>query len=76
MKNVFYVIAVMLITGWLIGIFIYEVVGLVETLLVLACTVFLFQSGRKPETIKPPARLTRSGADSAAVSLNKKKGTD
>jgi hypothetical protein len=67
MKNVFYVIAVILITGWLIGIFIYEVVGLVETLLVLACTVFLFQSGRKPETIKP---------DSAAVSLNKKKVTD
>ena len=72
MKSVFYVIAVMLITGWLIGIFVYEVVGVVETLLVLACTVFLFQSARKPEPVNPPARL-RSGGDSAAVGLNNKK---
>ena len=76
MKSVFYVIAVMLIIGWLIGIFVYEVAGFVETLLVLAVTAFLFQSARKPETINPSARLTRSGGDSAAVSLNKKKVTD
>ena len=76
MKNVFYVIAVMLITGWLIGIFVYEVVGFVETLLVLAATAFLFQSARKEKTITPPVRLTRSDVDSAAVGLNKKNITD
>jgi len=63
MKNVFYVIAVILITGWLIGIFFYAVVGIVETLLVLAVIAFLIQSARKPKSINP---------DSAAVRLNKK----
>ena len=66
----------MLITGWLIGLIIYAVVGFVETLLVLAVTAFLIQSARKPDTKKPPARLARSGGDSAAVGLNKKNITD
>ena len=67
MKSVLYVIAVILITGWLIGIFIYAVVGVVETLLVLAAVSFLLQSARRTEHLN---------SDSATVDIIKKNITD
>jgi hypothetical protein len=67
MKNVFYVIAVILIIGWLIGILIYAVVGVVETLLVLAAVSFLLQSARRTKPLN---------SDSAAVGVIKKNITD
>jgi len=66
MKNLCYVIAVILIIGWLIGIFMYAVVGVVETLLGLAVISFLIQSARKPKSINPDV----------AIDLNKKNITD
>jgi hypothetical protein len=36
MKGILYIIAAILIIGWLIGVFIYSLVGLINILLVLA----------------------------------------
>lgn len=36
MRSILYIIAVILIIGWLIGVFVYSVSGLIHILLVLA----------------------------------------
>jgi hypothetical protein len=36
MRSILYLIAVILIIGWLLGVFIYSAVGLIHILLVLA----------------------------------------
>ncbi|MBN7816467.1 lmo0937 family membrane protein [Algoriphagus pacificus] len=36
MNSLFYVIAVIMLIGWLVGVFIYSVTGLIHILLVLA----------------------------------------
>jgi hypothetical protein len=48
MGNLLYVIAVILIIGWLLGAFVYSVGGLIHILLVLAIIAILFRviSGR------------------------------
>ena len=42
MGNLLYVIAVILIIGWLVGFFAYDVGGLIHTLLVIAIIAVLF----------------------------------
>ncbi len=48
MGNLLYVIAVILIIGWLLGAFVYSAGGLIHILLVLAIIAILFRviSGR------------------------------
>ncbi|HET9137312.1 MAG TPA: lmo0937 family membrane protein [Candidatus Kapabacteria bacterium] len=50
MNSILYIIAVILIIGWLIGFFAYSAGGLIHILLVLAIIAILFRviSGRKP----------------------------
>ncbi len=36
MRSILYIIAVILIIGWLLGVFVYSVTGLIHILLVLA----------------------------------------
>ena len=36
MSNILYVVAVVLIIGWLLGVFVYSATGLIHVLLVLA----------------------------------------
>ncbi|AYD46601.1 MAG TPA: lmo0937 family membrane protein [Arachidicoccus soli] len=48
MSNLLYIIAVILIIGWILGFFVYNVGGLIHILLVLAIIAVLFRliSGR------------------------------
>jgi hypothetical protein len=50
MGNLLYLIAVILIIGWILGAFVYSVGGLIHILLVLAIIAVLFRviSGRRP----------------------------
>jgi hypothetical protein len=43
MKNLLYIIAVLLLIGWAIGVFIYSVAGLIHILLVLAVIAIVFK---------------------------------
>jgi hypothetical protein len=49
MNNILYIIAVILIIGWLIGFFAYSAGGVIHILLVLALIAILFNiiSGRR-----------------------------
>jgi hypothetical protein len=48
MGNLLYVIAVILVIGWLIGVFAYSATGIIHVLLVIAIIAVLFKviSGR------------------------------
>lgn len=50
MGNLLYLIAVILIIGWILGAFVYSFGGLIHILLVLAIIAILFRviSGRRP----------------------------
>ena len=43
MGNLLYIIAVILIIGWLIGVFAYSSTGLIHVLLVIAVIAILFK---------------------------------
>ena len=43
MTSLLYVIAVILLIGWIIGVFFYSLVGLIHILLVLAVVAVLFR---------------------------------
>lgn len=49
MKNLLYIIAVVLVVGWIFGFFVYHAGGFIHALLVIAVIMILFQviSGRK-----------------------------
>ena len=49
MNNLLYIIAVILVIGWLIGVFAYNLTGIIHVLLVLAIIAVLFNiiSGRR-----------------------------
>lgn len=49
MSNLLYIIAVILVIGWLIGVFAYSATGIIHALLVLALIAVLFNiiSGRR-----------------------------
>jgi hypothetical protein len=49
MSNILYIIAVILVIGWLIGVFAYSATGIIHALLVLALIAVLFNiiSGRR-----------------------------
>lgn len=49
MGNLLYVIAVILVIGWLLGVFVYSATGLIHLLLVIAIIAILLQviRGRK-----------------------------
>lgn len=48
MNNLLYIVAVILVIGWLIGVFAYSATGLIHVLLVIAIIAVLFKviSGR------------------------------
>ncbi|RYE52568.1 MAG: lmo0937 family membrane protein [Sphingobacteriales bacterium] len=41
MRSILFLIAVVLIIGWLLGVFVYSATGLIHTLLVIAVIVLL-----------------------------------
>ncbi|MFC5624549.1 lmo0937 family membrane protein [Algoriphagus winogradskyi] len=43
MSSILYIIAVILLIGWIIGVFIYSVTGLIHILLVLALVAVIFK---------------------------------
>jgi hypothetical protein len=47
MRNLLYVIAVVLIIGWLLGVFVYSATGLIHILLVLAVVSILLSLIRR-----------------------------
>lgn len=47
MKNILYIIAVILIIGWLLGVFAYSVGGVIHILLVLAVVSILLSLVRR-----------------------------
>jgi hypothetical protein len=50
MSSLLYIIAVILIIGWAIGVFAYSATGIIHVLLVIAVVAILLRliSGRKP----------------------------
>jgi hypothetical protein len=51
MRSLLYIIAVILIIGWAIGVFAYSATGLIHALLVIAIIAFLIGIIRSPSTI-------------------------
>lgn len=49
MKNLLYVLVVLLVIGWILGFFVFNAGGLIHALLVIAVIVILFRviSGRR-----------------------------
>jgi hypothetical protein len=50
MRSLLYIIAVILIIGWAVGVFAYSAGGLIYALLVLAIVAFLFGVIRRSST--------------------------
>lgn len=50
MSSLLYIVAIILIIGWAIGVFAYSATGLIHVLLVIAVVAILLRliSGRKP----------------------------
>lgn len=42
MRNLLYILAVLLIIGWVLGVFVWSASGLIHILIVLAIIAFLF----------------------------------
>ena len=51
MRSLLYIIAVIMIIGWAIGVFAYSATGLIHALLVIAIIAFLIGIIRSPSTI-------------------------
>jgi Family of unknown function (DUF5670) len=51
MRSLLYIIAVILVIGWAIGVFAYSAGGLIHALLVIAIIAFLIGIIRNPSTI-------------------------
>ncbi|MDB5017995.1 MAG: family rane protein [Mucilaginibacter sp.] len=51
MRSILYVIAVILLIGWAIGVFAYSATGIIHALLVIAVIAFLIGLIRNPSTI-------------------------
>ncbi|MDF2434300.1 MAG: hypothetical protein JWP44_3931 [Mucilaginibacter sp.] len=51
MRSILYVIAVILLIGWAIGVFAYSATGIIHALLVIAIISFLIGLIRNPSTI-------------------------
>jgi len=50
MRSLLYIIAVIMIIGWAIGVFAYSATGLIHALLVIAIIAFLIGIIRNPST--------------------------
>jgi len=51
MRSLLYIIAVILIIGWAIGVFAYSAGGLIHALLIIAIISFLIGIIRSPSTV-------------------------
>jgi Family of unknown function (DUF5670) len=51
MRSILYIIAVILVIGWAIGVFAYSAGGIIHALLVIAIISFLIGLIRSPSTI-------------------------
>ena len=51
MRSLLYIIAVILVIGWAIGVFVYSAAGLIHALLVIAIIAFLIGIIRNPSTV-------------------------
>jgi hypothetical protein len=50
MRSLLYIIAVIMVIGWAIGVFAYSATGLIHALLVIAIIAFLIGIIRNPRT--------------------------
>jgi hypothetical protein len=51
MRSLLYIIAVIMVIGWAIGVFAYSAGGLIHALLVIAVIAFLIGIIRNPSTV-------------------------
>ena len=51
MNSLLYIIAVILIIGWALGVFVYSAAGLIHVLLVIAVIAIILGLIRRPTTI-------------------------
>ncbi len=51
MRSLLYIVAVILIIGWALGVFMYSATGIIHVLLVIAIISFLLGVIRRPSTI-------------------------
>jgi hypothetical protein len=51
MNSLLYIIAVILIIGWALGVFVYSVTGLIHVLLVIAIIAIILGLIRRPNAI-------------------------
>jgi hypothetical protein len=51
MNSILYIVAVILIIGWALGVFVYSVTGLVHILLIIALIAIILGVIRKPTAV-------------------------
>lgn len=51
MNSILYIVAVVLIIGWALGVFVYSLTGLIHTLLVIAIIAIILGLIRRPTAI-------------------------
>ncbi|NCD68691.1 lmo0937 family membrane protein [Mucilaginibacter agri] len=51
MRSLLYIVAVILIIGWALGVFLYSATGIIHVLLVIAIISFLLGIIRSPSTV-------------------------
>ncbi|MBW4891151.1 lmo0937 family membrane protein [Mucilaginibacter sp. HMF5004] len=51
MNSLLYIVAIILIIGWALGVFVYSATGLIHALLVIAIISLLLGLIRRPDTI-------------------------
>jgi len=51
MNSILYIVAVVLIIGWALGVFVYSLTGLIHTLLIIAIIAIILGLIRRPTAI-------------------------
>ncbi|MGZ3776124.1 MAG: lmo0937 family membrane protein [Mucilaginibacter sp.] len=51
MNSILYIVAVVLLIGWALGVFVYSLTGLIHTLLVIAIIAIILGLIRRPTAI-------------------------
>jgi hypothetical protein len=51
MSSILYIVAIVLIIGWALGVFVYSLTGLIHTLLVIAIIAIILGLIRRPTAI-------------------------
>jgi hypothetical protein len=51
MNSILYIVAIVLIIGWALGVFVYSLTGLIHTLLIIAIIAIILGLIRRPTAI-------------------------